>query len=385
MGGITNRRSTLRYVTSTGTLCAGRWPNTNACDGIADEPSTGYGGSSAARRGSVPIGLCSIRRRLDSKSRMSGDVHVRICERVGVRFPRATRLVVLCNGTKAQALDMKEELKQILDQMGLKLSEEKTKVTHITEGFKFLGYQIIRSVGTRGKMVPKVLIPESAMKRFQHKTRRILSPRSTSESTVAKIMAMNQLTRGWCHYYQNTSSPSRIFRKMTNEVFWGMTHWLGTKYKLSTPGVMKRFYRRNGEAMTLKTNLITLVLPQEYKTKKLLVKTWHNPYTAKEAIVRENFLWYKSLWTGHHNRHGWSDLREEVIHLKGTICAIQGPDCLSQGKPLHPSEVEVDHIIPRAKFKDLTEADRMGNLQPSCTPCHRAKTKHDLKVLSRMR
>jgi hypothetical protein len=33
---------------------------------------------------------------------------------------------------------MKEELREVLDNMGLKLSEEKTKITHITEGFTFL-------------------------------------------------------------------------------------------------------------------------------------------------------------------------------------------------------------------------------------------------------
>ena len=58
--------------------------------------------------------------------------------------------------------------------------------------------------------------------------------------------------------------------------------------------------------------------------------------------------------------------------------------CQNQ-ETLHPSEVEVDHITPRARFKDTREADRMGNLQPVCTSCHRAKTKTDLKVLSRMR
>ena len=79
-------------------------------------------------------------------------------------------------------------------------------------------------------------------------------------------------------------------------------------------------------------------------------------------------------------------LREEVILLKGTVCALNMPDiCESKGKPLHPSEVEVDHIIPRTRFKDLTKADSMDNLQPVCTPCHRAKTKSDLRVLSRMR
>ena len=42
--------------------------------------------------------------------------------------------------------------------MGLKLSEEKTKITHITEGFTFLGYWVERSIGAGGKMVPKVYI-----------------------------------------------------------------------------------------------------------------------------------------------------------------------------------------------------------------------------------
>ena len=42
-------------------------------------------------------------------------------------------------------------------------------------------------------------------------------------------------------------------------------------------------------------------------------------------------------------------------------------------------------VILRAKFKDPHEADSMDNLQPVCTPCHRAKTKTDLKVLRRVR
>jgi len=42
----------------------------------------------------------------------------------------ADDFVALCNGTKAQALAMKKELKNVLDHMGLKLSEEKTRVTH---------------------------------------------------------------------------------------------------------------------------------------------------------------------------------------------------------------------------------------------------------------
>jgi len=45
----------------------------------------------------------------------------------------ADDFIVMCNGTKAQAYEMKKELKEALTNMGLKLSEEKTKVTHITQ------------------------------------------------------------------------------------------------------------------------------------------------------------------------------------------------------------------------------------------------------------
>ena len=282
--------------------------------------------------------------------------------------------VVLCNGTKEQAYTMKEELQTVLENMGLKLSEEKTKITHITEGFSFLGYRIIREMGT-SKMVTKVEIPEAAMKKFRHKTREMLAPRTTKESMSANIIALNQFIRGWCNYSRGTSVPSKPFKKLTNEIFWNMAHWLGRKYKISMPEVMQRYV----EGSTFKTKSTTLIMPSEYKAKKLMAKTWHNPYTAKEEIEREKFLSYENLWNGKEgDRLGWHDLREEVILTKGTTCYLCGTE-------LHPSEVEIDHVIPRGRFKEPKEADRMKHLQPICTSCHRAKTKIDQKVLSRMR
>ena len=104
----------------------------------------------------------------------------------------ADDFIVLCNGTKAEALAIKQELGEFLSTMGLTLSEEKTKVTHITEGFDFLGYRIIRSIGTRGEMVPKVLIPEKAMNHFRRKVREMLAPSTIEEPIGAKIQRLNQ-------------------------------------------------------------------------------------------------------------------------------------------------------------------------------------------------
>ena len=281
---------------------------------------------------------------------------------------------MLCNGTKAEAQAIKEELGGLLNTMGLTLSEEKTKITHITEGFEFLGYKIIRSMGKNGDMAPKVHIPKKAITRFQHKMREILAPSITEDSVSAKIVAQNALTRGWCQYYQTTSSPSSTFDELSHELWWLMAHWLGRKYETSIPQVVRRFKKEN----SFGTKNTTLIMPDEYKAKKLLRKKWFNPYTEKEKIVREKLFWYESLWIGNEDREGSSDLREEVIRLKGTTCYVCGTE-------LHPYEVEIDHMKPRVRFKDKTEADRMKHLQPLCTSCHRAKTKTDLKVLSRMR
>ena len=294
----------------------------------------------------------------------------------------ADDFVVLCNGTKAEALAMKEELKAFLGTKGLTLSEEKTKVTHITEGFTFLGYRIIRSIGTKGKMIPKVLIPAEAIKRFRYKVREILARRSTSESVNAKMTALNQLIQGWCEYYRCTNSPSVIFNSLNPAVFWGMAHWLGRKYKRNMPEIMRRFSQGN----TFQTATRKLRMPSDYKAKRFVAKTWHNPYTEKEEVrkeqrrlQRESFFSYDRTWSGNEGgRPGKMDLREEVI-------LRDGPTCVHGGKTCHPSEGQVDHKIPRARFKDPTDADRLKNYQVLCTTCHRAKTQTDLKVLSRMR
>ena len=64
--------------------------------------------------------------RLDDRSRMSGDVHVRFRERLEGRFLWATRLVV-CFQYPDDAQAFMEQLEQRLEKFGLKLAMEKTR------------------------------------------------------------------------------------------------------------------------------------------------------------------------------------------------------------------------------------------------------------------
>ena len=80
---------------------------------------------------------------------MSGDVQVRFCERLGVRFPRATHLVAHC-GTETQAQQVLESIRCRLAQCRLEVHPGKTRIVYCKdddrsrrypqERFDFLGY-----------------------------------------------------------------------------------------------------------------------------------------------------------------------------------------------------------------------------------------------------
>src|SRR5206468_2810726 len=70
-------------------------------------------------------------------------------EGLGVKFPRATRLLLGFIGPKDEAEEIKARLGDFLhENLGLELSPEKTLVTHAGTRFaRFLGYD----VGTKGR------------------------------------------------------------------------------------------------------------------------------------------------------------------------------------------------------------------------------------------
>ena len=56
----------------------------------------------------------------------------------------ADDFVVLVTGTRAHADELRDEVAAVLAPMGLRLSDAKTRVCHIDEGFDFLGFRIQR-------------------------------------------------------------------------------------------------------------------------------------------------------------------------------------------------------------------------------------------------
>lgn len=289
----------------------------------------------------------------------------------------ADDFVVLCDGRKEQAEGMRQELYEFLKaELKLELSLEKTKVTHVREGFKFLGFLIDRGITGSGKWAPRVRIPPEAMERVRGKLRAALAPSTHGDSVHAKILGVNSIIGGWCRYYQMTSSPSKYFGELGHEVFWLMAHWLGRKYEMSIATVMEKFRRQH----TFGTESIMLKMPMEFKAKWHRARTVPNPYTSDPAMIqRENLDSLEEEWSGKERRQGEADRKEVVYQRDKGICGV----C---GNFVPWDEADIDHKIPRSRFQPSKAGDTWENLWIlHRKPCHQMKTKRDLQGGGRVR
>ncbi|HET8671673.1 MAG TPA: reverse transcriptase domain-containing protein [Candidatus Saccharimonadales bacterium] len=310
------------------------------------------------------VGLPRMQRIHRRKQRLSNFVYIRY----------ADDFVVLCNGTKQQAEELKQELYNFLrEQLRLRLSKEKTKITHLNDGFTFLGFWIQRCAGHKG-MTTKILIPQEAVRRVEAKIKAATTPTTHQDSVNSKILAINRIIGGWCRYYQYTSKANTTFRKISPKVFWQVAHWLGRKHEMKMTEVMKRYHQGDSFA----SERYRLNLPHEFETlayKKRFLK--ENPYTKQESVKREELL-EQNCWSGHNERPGMADLRPMVLKRDEYICQM----C---DKPVRAETAEVDHIKRVSRFKRAVDANRLENLWTLCIWCHREKTKSERQMESRMR
>ena len=146
---------------------------------------------------------------------MSGDVHVRICEHLGVRFPWATRLVVLCRGDVDEALKV---VRHVLSRLDLSLNEANTHIVDATQAsFDFLGFSIRMSRGIRtGKAYPHVCPSDKSLMRIKTKLTR-LTGRELTPIALEKIVGnVNRSLSGWANYFHYRNSNKAMEKVKTH-------------------------------------------------------------------------------------------------------------------------------------------------------------------------
>ena len=123
-------------------------------------------------------------------------------------------------GTSRSLLEnqVKPAVIQLLAERGLTLSEEKTEITHIDQGFDFLGFNVRKYNG-------KLLIKPSkrSVKAFLETVRALIKSNPTIK-TASLIRLLNPKLRGWTNYYRQVVSKA-TFSKVDNAIFNTLCRW----------------------------------------------------------------------------------------------------------------------------------------------------------------
>ena len=142
----------------------------------------------------------------------------------------ADHFVIMVHGTRDDAEALWAEVGSVLAPMGLRLSETKTRVCHIDEGFDFLGWRIQRRRwrGRAGKHAIYTYPSKKALASVVDKVR-TLTRRKRHRTLADLLRRLNPALRGWCNYFRHGVS-SRTFNYVDHFAFWRIVGWLRKRH-----------------------------------------------------------------------------------------------------------------------------------------------------------
>ncbi len=215
---------------------------------------------------------------------MSGDVHVRFCEGVGVRLPRATHLVGTAPTREVLETHVRPRLEQFLHERGLAFSEAKTRMVHITEGFNFLGFPI-RKFGNRDTRLLTVPQKDKALKHV-----RALRAYLDAQKQTPALQVIKQLTpviRGWANSSRHASAKD-VLTKVRNAQWHMRWNWAKRRHPQKGSRWVKARYVRDDGRWTFKEGKAELVKPDATPITRFTKVTGKNsPY---DPTLRQDWL-----------------------------------------------------------------------------------------------
>jgi RNA-directed DNA polymerase len=153
----------------------------------------------------------------------------------------ADDFVVLVAGSRAHAEALREEVAAVLAPMGLRLSEAKTRIAHIDEGFDFLGFRIQRHQkrGTDKRHI-YTYPARKALAAVKAKIR-ALTRKDRNQPLAVLLHQLNQVLRGWTSYFKHGVSKA-TFGYLRAFVWQRVVCWLRHKHPRASWKWLRRRY-----------------------------------------------------------------------------------------------------------------------------------------------
>jgi len=252
-------------------------------------------------------------------------------------------------------------VEEYLAQRGVTLSVNKTHITHIHDGFDFMG-QNLRKYGQKLLIRPA----DNGVKALLDEVRRILKANPQANAGPL-IVQLNAIIRGWTNYHRHVVSKA-TFNKVDWYIHWMVRRWAHKKHRRkSAAWVKQRYFKtvgqqhwvftgevRNGDGSKKQVHLYQAAQTPIVRHRK--IKGAANPYDPEWEHYFEERLRRKTKNSLRGKRQTlWLWLEQEGK------CPICGEMVTEE------DEWDTHHIRPRVEGGE----DTLGNLVLLHPNCHR--------------
>ena len=225
-------------------------------------------------------------------------VHSVVPRRVRVNFIRyADDFIITGKSKRLLEKRVKPAVEKFLEKRGLTLSEEKTVITHIRDGFTFLG-QTFRKHGMKLHITPS----KGGIKTLIEKVGALIR-KYVGAPVIILITKLNQVLRGWANYHRHVVA-SEAFSRVDTYVFeelWRMLRkrhpekskkWLHRKYWTAAKG--KHIFAVKSKTVKGTIKVYNVLRTSSIGIKRhIKIKAAANPYSPEFA---------KYFWERRHNK-----------------------------------------------------------------------------------
>ena len=153
----------------------------------------------------------------------------------------ADDFVVLVHGSKAHTEALRDQVTAVLAPMGLSLSEEKSRICHVEDGFDFLGFRIQRQP-KRGSGKPTVYTwPTKKALASVKATVRTVTRQGLHQPLAVLLYRLAPILRGWTNYFRYGVSKA-TFDYLRRFTWRRVLLWLRRKHRRANWKWLLRHY-----------------------------------------------------------------------------------------------------------------------------------------------
>ena len=261
--------------------------------------------------------------------------------------------------TEKEAEESKAKVDDWLRVRGLELSQEKTAIRHLRDGFDFLGFSIREHKELNSDKAILLIRPsKDAVVKFRKRLRHEWD-NLRGHNAKSVMDKLNPILRGWGNYYRHVVS-SRIYSQLDDFNYWRSRRWMNRTHPLKNDDWRKNRYlqvpnpgrptKRFGDA---ETGQYLFTLTDLRIERHILIRHDASPDNPE----------LRKYWKKREKRK--TELLPSAKHTK--LADLQDGVCSVCLDSLYSDEkLEIHHCIPRAEGG----TDRLVNLRLVHRICH---------------